>query len=95
MLYMGYDGFNVADMSFLDRAMNFYQSKYGKVKFIVISDGMEWCKKHIKGVNVLFSPILHPISNFALLSLCEDVIVTSGTFGWWGAWLTKRNDSLL
>jgi galactoside 2-L-fucosyltransferase 1/2 len=24
----------------------------------------------------------------ALMTLCDHVIVTAGTFGWWGAWLS-------
>lgn len=25
----------------------------------------------------------------AILSLCDHVVMTVGTFGWWGAWLSR------
>lgn len=81
-------GYSVADLHFLNNSMNFYRKNLTKVQFIIVSDGMSWCKQHITGNDVIYSPFLDLASDMALMTLCDHVIVTSGTFGWWGAWLS-------
>jgi len=29
-------------------------------------------------------------ADLAILSRCDGVIMTTGTFGWWGAWLANK-----
>lgn len=36
----------------------------------------------------MFSPFTDPVDDMALMIQCDHVIVTSGSFGWWGAWLS-------
>jgi galactoside 2-L-fucosyltransferase 1/2 len=81
-------GYSIAGTDFIKNAMNFYRGKFRKVKFIVLSDGIQWCMDHIKGIDVMFSPFYRYAEDMALMTLCDHVIVTSGTFGWWGAWLS-------
>ncbi|XP_060556200.1 uncharacterized protein LOC132716883 [Ruditapes philippinarum] len=38
--------------------------------------------------NVPVSPFVNAGDDMALKTLCDHVIVTAGTFGWWGAWLS-------
>lgn len=51
---------------------------------------MQWCLKNIKGDNVKYSTIPYNQKgvNLAVISLCDHVIITVGTFGWWGGWLS-------
>jgi len=30
-----------------------------------------------------------PITDMAILTMCQHTIITVGTFGWWAAWLTN------
>ncbi|KAL4234318.1 hypothetical protein ACF0H5_005969 [Mactra antiquata] len=82
------NGYSMADIHFLQRAMEFHRERWGKVRFIVLSDGIAWCKEKIIGPDIMFSPFYHVAEDFALMTLCDHVVVTSGTFGWWGAWLS-------
>lgn len=77
----------VAGVDYIQSAMKVFTSKYQNVQFIVVSDDMKWCRKNIH--NVIYSPFWKDIDDMALLTLCDHVIVTSGTFGWWGAWLAN------
>ncbi|XP_052820450.1 galactoside 2-alpha-L-fucosyltransferase Sec1-like [Mya arenaria] len=46
--------------------------------------------KNIKlGYNPIdYSPFKEAIDDFALMMSCNNVVITSGTFGWWGAYLS-------
>ena len=58
---------------------------------IVISDDKRWCKSNINRNNTVISPFNTPYADLALMTLCDHVIITSGTVGWWGAWLSNGN----
>ncbi|KAK3611847.1 hypothetical protein CHS0354_040521 [Potamilus streckersoni] len=85
---MEMSGYTTAPLSYLNNSMNYFREKYNDTFFIVVSDGMSWCKENIQGNNdTAFSNFTNPGTDMALLSVCDHVIITSGTFGWWGAWL--------
>lgn len=70
--------------------MKYYKERYDSVTFVVLSDDIQWCKENIQdsGSLVLFSPFRHPGNDLAIMSLCDHMIMTIGTFGWWGSWLS-------
>lgn len=80
-------GREVVNETDIQKAQQYYVEHFPQVKFIVLSDDIEWCKHTIKG-NVVFSPFTDPGDDMALMIQCDHVIVTSGSFGWWGAWLS-------
>lgn len=81
-------GYKIADIKYIQNAMEFYKGTFKTVQFIVLSDDIDWCKQNIKQENTFYSPFTDPGSDMALMTLCNHVIVTSGSFGWWGAWLS-------
>ncbi|XP_052084008.1 galactoside 2-alpha-L-fucosyltransferase SEC1-like [Mytilus californianus] len=83
-------GFKSAPLEYLHNAVNHMQQKFNnKVKFLVISDDYKWCFKNLKFPNSIIIPRNTPGVDLALLSLCNSSIITTGTFGWWGAWLAN------
>lgn len=82
-------GYTIADMTYINKAMQYYDSIFNNLQFIVLSDDINWCKENIVDRNATFSPFENPGSDMALMSLCDHVIVTSGSYGWWGAWLAN------
>ena len=89
-------GFSSADVGFLNRSMTYFTNKFrdNQTVFIFISDDIKWCQKHFQGKsNVFFSPFSSSKNadssgrDIALMSVCDHTIVTSGSFGWIGAWL--------
>ena len=81
----------VADGNYTRKAIAFYLQRYEDAQFVVCSDDMEWCKKNINGSDVLYSKFKEPILDMALMSLCHHMIITAGTFSWWGGWLSGGN----
>ncbi|XP_060580547.1 galactoside alpha-(1,2)-fucosyltransferase 2-like [Ruditapes philippinarum] len=79
-------GYVIADLKFIEKAKEFFRIKYAKVQFIVVSNDKKWCRNYIKDVNI--STLSDPGEDLALMTLSDNVVVTTGTFGWWGAWLS-------
>jgi glycosyltransferase involved in cell wall biosynthesis len=58
----------------------------------IFSDSIDWCKE-----NLHFDCTIKYIKDedyieMYLLSLCKNVIIANSSFGWWAAYLNKRND---
>ena len=81
-------GFTVANKYYISEAIKFYRNSCGLVRFIVCSDDLEWSRSNIREYNVSFSPFQEPVIDMAIMSLCDHVIITSGTFSWWSGWLS-------
>ena len=79
-------GFVIPNFTFLEKAKQFYLKRFQRVQFIFVCNDKEWCKQHLH--NVIISNFTNPGDDLALLSICDHVVVTLGTFGWWGAWLS-------
>ena len=73
-------------LTFYEKVRWFYLSNFKLVQFIIVSNNKQWCKEHFHNVNITQFP--NPGDDLALLSICDHVVVTLGTFGWWGAWLS-------
>lgn len=80
-------GYTYANASYFQRAMELYRKDFKNALFVVISDDMRWCKENIAASDVIYSLFSDPITDLALMSMCDHVIMTGGTFGWWGSWL--------
>ncbi|VDI43625.1 Hypothetical predicted protein, partial [Mytilus galloprovincialis] len=84
------DGFNIANPDYLNRAVNYYVTKYKSVLFIVISDGMEWSKHNMPtDVPIEYVSLGKPELDMATVVHCDHTIMTIGTFGWWIGYLTN------
>lgn len=60
-------------------------------KFIVFSDDIEWCQRKLKLQNVIYSNDDEDISITAM-SMCKNNIISTSTFGWWGAYLNPSKE---
>ncbi|ELU12036.1 hypothetical protein CAPTEDRAFT_94631 [Capitella teleta] len=81
------NGFAVASLGYLIRAMERFKKKDPNVFFVVASDDIKWARNHLTGIDVKFSVGLSAAEDFALLANCDHIIISSGSFGWWAAWL--------
>lgn len=59
-------------------------------KYLVLSDDIEWCKKHFKGDNFFFSEKEDSIVDLYLQTMCNNNIISNSSFSWWGAWLNSN-----
>jgi hypothetical protein len=73
------------DTDFYDRAL----AEFGNLDPIVIvsSDEPEWCRQRFTGDRFVFADGISDNAQLALLTRCDHLIVSNGSFAWWGAWL--------
>ena len=82
-------GYSVGGLDFIIRAMNYFRINYFPVQFVAVSEDKDWCRLHLNRNDTFVSPFhLTPV-DFAVLVLCDHVIITAGTFGWWGGWFSS------
>ncbi|MBI3508832.1 MAG: alpha-1,2-fucosyltransferase [Chlamydiia bacterium] len=65
--------------------------------FVIFSDRIEWCKKHLdlQGKNAIFIEGNHHILDFYLMNYCKNIITSNSTFSWWAAYLKKDPSGLI
>lgn len=76
----------VCSVEYYKKAMN----DIGKSNFIFVSDDMEWVKENFKDANIWYSNFTDEISDFKLMSLCDNNIISNSSFSWWAAYLNKN-----
>jgi galactoside 2-L-fucosyltransferase 1/2 len=79
----------VSSNKYIFNAMLHFLAKYRSVIFVIVSDDKQYCRKVFgQRNNVLLTPdSFSAADDLATLTLCEHIILTAGTFGWWGAFL--------
>jgi len=93
-------GFTVPGSSYFIRAANFLIAKLAvPVQFIVVTDNPTWTKKYIalqavfgnrSATSVVYSVGKSAAFDMALLSSCDALILSTGSYGWWAAWLANK-----
>lgn len=78
-----------ANTSFYYSAMKYYEEKYHKVAFIIVSDDPAWCNSKFSNKKNAFitskKGVNSPSLDLAILASCNHSIIDYGTFGVWGA----------
>lgn len=89
-------GFTVASKDYLKTAMTYFVKRYTRIQFIVASNGIAWCLKNIElssfdreRINITFSVRHSTEQDLVLLASCDHMIMTTGTYSWWAAWLAN------
>jgi len=75
---------------FFEVAMGVFRQMYPGCVFIVLSDSPKWCAEQpfLQGTDMhIIETRNTPILDLAMIAECDHVILTRGTFGWWGAFL--------
>ncbi|XP_060074774.1 galactoside alpha-(1,2)-fucosyltransferase 2-like [Ylistrum balloti] len=80
-------GYNVADVKYFRKVFEYFRYEFEEVLFIVVSDSVSWVKTNLEADDVVFSETSIAYLDMAILAHCKHSIITSGTFGWWGAYL--------
>jgi len=80
--------------SYFENAMYFYRKRFGpNVRFFIASNTMSWCKEQEVFQNqpdVTFLPESSeytPLTDFAILTTMDHLIISFGTFSWWAAFM--------
>lgn len=81
-------GYNVATREYFLKAFKYFRDKFKHLLFLVVSDDLNWCRSNIKDSDVRFVATGSAGSDLAFLSQCNHSVISTGSFGWWGAYLT-------
>ena len=79
----------ICQMSYYKKAMSNFPPD---TVFFVVSDDIDWCRKHFRGNNFFFSDAESPVVDLYLQSFCRYNIISNSSFGWWGAWLNPDTE---
>ena len=95
---------------YFQKAMKHFRDKWENVTFLVFSDNLSWCGRQslfeADNVQVIMGHSENAVTrDLAMMSACDGVILSLGTFGWWAGYfrvaiqihtrcLFKRKDKL-
>lgn len=85
-------GYITPNASYYRNAMEFFRKKFHekRVFFVAASNDINWLREQLgKEENIFFLQNNPPFIDMAVLSLCNHVIMSSGTFGWWAGWMSR------
>lgn len=73
------------------------QFPQGGVKYLVMSDDIEWCKKNLTGDAFIFMDkdiknYNKDLINIIIQTMCDDNILGNNLISWWGAFLNKHKN---
>ena len=93
-------GYTVPGASYFIKAAKYLTANVTTpVQFIVTTDNLNWTKKHIaletiyrncSNTSVVYSEGKSAGFDMALLASCDALIMSTGTYGWWAAWLANK-----
>ncbi|CAG5128255.1 unnamed protein product [Candidula unifasciata] len=89
--YGQYWGYGVPKKSYFTKAFSIFKSKFPerRIVFLVASDDLPWCSKHLHSNDVIVLPPASAAVHLAVLTSCDHMIISGGTFGWWSGWLSN------
>ncbi|GFR66920.1 galactoside 2-alpha-L-fucosyltransferase, partial [Elysia marginata] len=83
-------GYTTASRSYLFKAFQWFVDALPDkaLLFVMVCEDAVWCEKYVgESSSVKMAPPASAKVHLALLASCDHMIMSTGTFGWWGAWL--------
>lgn len=85
-LELGYMRF--PPIRYFNKARDYFRKKYKKVRFIVATNNRSWAKETLESNDTqIISHSKSAPEDLAILSACDGVIMSLGTFSFWGGYL--------
>ena len=63
-----------------------------KIKFLVFSDDIDWCRTQFLGDQFVFIDSGSPYSDLKIMTQCDHHIIANSSYSWWGAWLNPKEN---
>ncbi|XP_067653293.1 galactoside alpha-(1,2)-fucosyltransferase 2-like [Haliotis asinina] len=80
-------GYVPAPLSYIQKAVAHMKTKFHNPLFLIATDDKNWCRQNVVSPDIILMENSDPFVDFATLTLCDHMIMTVGTYGWWAAWL--------
>jgi hypothetical protein len=89
----------VLPREYYDRAARAIDDEVGAARFFVFSDDIPWARSFLGGgfhaTYVEHNPPARSREDLRLMVLCKHHILANSTFGWWGAWLGRKEGQIV
>jgi len=85
-------GLTVVNRKYLEEACRYFTTRHRRVQFVLATDDRSWTLSNLPEVSSNAEIVISNNTaavDLAILSSCDAVIVSTGSFGWWGAWLAN------
>jgi len=80
------EGWVQPNASYYQHSMEYFNTRYSNVAFLLFSEDIQWCRKNILATNLVYIEGNSRAIDLAVASLCDHAVVTIGSFGQWIAW---------
>ena len=84
-------GYTVATEDYVKKAVQYFQDKFNCI-FVIATNDRTWAESvfsNLVNIEYVFTGIDSPYIDISIISSCDHVITTTGTFGWWIGYLSK------
>ena len=84
-------GYTVATEDYVKKAVRYFQDKFNCI-FVIATNDRTWAESvfsKLVNIEYVFTGINSPYIDISIISSCDHVITTTGTFGWWIGYLSK------
>ena len=87
----GHLGYSVASKQYIKHAIDYFKTKYNCTFLIATNGERDWIRKIFLTISNIYYHFINLSAyvDMAVLSSCEHVITSSGTFSWWIGYLSK------
>jgi hypothetical protein len=87
-------GLTVIDSQYLNNSFSYFTKHYDAVQFLITTDDWNSSNKLLSDISGDFN-VVRVMNNsagedMAILSGCDAVIMSTGSFGYWAGWLANR-----
>lgn len=89
------NGFPMMTPQYYEDAINYFESVYNEVYFLVFSNDMDWAKHNLQfsqGEFVDWNTGKDSWKDMYLMTQCNHHIIANSSFSWWGAWLNQKEN---
>lgn len=89
------NGFPMMTPQYYENAINYFESVYNEVYFLVFSNDMDWAKQNLQfsqGEFVDWNTGKESWKDMYLMTQCNHHIIANSSFSWWGAWLNQKEN---
>lgn len=89
------NGFPMMTPQYYENAINYFESVYNEVCFLVFSNDMDWAKQNLQfsqGEFVDWNTGKDSWKDMYLMTQCNHHIIANSSFSWWGAWLNQKEN---
>ena len=84
-------GYTVATKDYVKKAVQYFQNKFNCL-FVIATTDWTWAESlfsNLTNIQYVFTGIDSPYIDMSIISSCDHVITTTGTFSWWIGYLSK------